>query len=98
MSRLDRGVMCILSQAHSVAMVAIAGENPGRAADALAEMARGLTAEHGLGQAVTAFRAVQHGRRPSAAELIEAGRALRQAVSLHLMPVPPGQGRADIHG
>ena len=98
MAHLDRGVMCVLSQAHSVALAAIAGENPGQRADVLAHMARNLGDGDALAQAVAAFRVVQHGRRPSAAELIEAGRALRQAVALHLMPVPPGQDRADIHG
>lgn len=94
----DRGEMRVLSQAHAVALAAVAGLNTGLEAAALAEMAQALPEDHPIRADVARFMAVQGRRFPEVGALQEAGRALRQAVALHLMPVPAGQGRADIHG
>lgn len=98
MACLDRRTLCILSQAHAVALAAIAGVNLRGSADDLAAMADQLPEDDPLREQIARFRAVQDCRHPDLVDLAEAGRALRQAVSLHLMPAPVGRERADIHG
>lgn len=94
----DRGEMRVLSQAHAVALAAVAGVSLPMEAAALADLVQALPEGHAIRADVARFMAVQGRRFPALHDLQEAGRALRQAVALHLMPVPAGQGRADIHG
>lgn len=98
MAYLDRGEMRVLSQAHAAAFAALAGQHRPEDGAALEALTVHLPDCHPMRDAVARFRAVQAARFPTVPALQEAGRALRHAVALHLMPVPAGQGRADIHG
>lgn len=98
MACLDRGEMRVLSQAHLVALQALSGQRNVEAGEVLETMVAGFPDCHPLRAAVDRFRAVQVRRFPLVCDLQDAGRALRHAIQLHLMPDPVGQGRADIHG
>jgi hypothetical protein len=98
MARHDRGEMRVVSQAHFVALAAVAGMNRPDDAALLDAMATGLPEDHALRGAVGRFRAVQAVRFPEPADLREAGAQLRHAVELYLMPQPVDHGRVDIHG
>lgn len=94
----DRSEMRVLSQAHAAALAALAGQHRPQDGEALETLTDHLPDCHPMRDAVASFRAVQAKRFPTVQALQDAGRALRHAVTLHLMPQPVGQGRADIHG
>lgn len=98
MAVLDRGEMRVLSQAHAVALSALAGQHNPSAGAALEDLVAALPDHHPMRFAVARFRQVDARRFPSVADLQAAGRALRHAVDLHLMPAPIGQERVDLNG
>lgn len=98
MARFDRGEMRVLSQAHAVAMAALAGEHRPQDGATLEALCGLLPDDHPMRTAIARFRAVHGQRFPQAHALQDAGRALRHAVSLHLMPQTDWQERADLNG
>lgn len=98
MACLDRGEMRVLSQAHAAAFAALAGQHRPQDGAALDLLTAHLPDCHPMRTAVASFRAVQAKRFPTAQALQDAGRALRHAVTLHLMPATTGQDRADLNG
>lgn len=98
MACLDRGELRLLSQAHAAAFAALAGSRKAVEASALEELARVLPDDHPMRAPVAQFCAVACQRFPTVSALQDAGRALRHAVTLHLMPAPVGQERADLNG
>ena len=98
MACLDRGEMRVLSQAHAAAFAALAGQHRPEDGEALDLLTSSLPDCHPLREAVAKFREVQARRFPTIPALQDAGRALRHAVALHLMPAPVGQERVDLNG
>lgn len=98
MARLDRGEMRVLWQAHAAALAALAGDHRPWDAEALNVLCAHLPDDHPMRDAAARFAAVQARRCPPRHLLQDAGRALRHAVSLHLMPSDPGAERVDLNG
>lgn len=98
MAQLDRAELCVLSQAHAVALSALAGVPFAGGAARLAVLAEGLPENHPMQAAVARFNLVQSTRFQGPDDVADAARRLRHAVDLCLMPPPVGQDRVDIHG
>jgi hypothetical protein len=84
--------------ALAVAMRAVVGDLEPRDVAQLEELALALRDDDGLSQAVADFMTVWGLSRWDPAALFAAGETLHRAVLLDVLPVPPGQERADIHG
>jgi hypothetical protein len=97
---MTRSDLALLSQAHAVAYMALAyaetGKLPMGAARALEAAA--LDEMPGFAVPCTLFAQRLHQGRHSIGEVVEAGRALRDAVARAMAYQPPDKHRVDIHG
>lgn len=97
---MTRAELALLSQAHAVAYMAMAhvetGKLPIAAAKALEEAA--LAEMPDFAVPCTIFAQRLHQGRHNLAEVVEAGRDLRNAVAQKMAYVPPDAHRVDIHG
>jgi len=97
---MTRVELAPLSQAHAVAYMAMAyvetGKLPIGAAKALEEAA--LADMPGFAVPCTVFAQRLHQARHNVADVVDAGRDLRNAVARQMAFVPPDAHRADIYG
>lgn len=85
--------------AFTLGLRATVGQPEAHEVGRLVDMAQArLPDGHPLRRAVTTFAADYLRVRWHPGALRAAGMALRKAVDLDLLPVPPGQDRSDLHG